>query len=158
MLLTPHTLVGLAIGTTVQNPLIGVPTAIGMHFVGDMLPHWDFFSNTEKFERRVGWRPLAVMADLIIGVTLGLTITLFILWVKGDQAMALNVFLCGIAGVLPDALEGPHIYMDREPKILRFLSSFQSKLQFQAPLPWGIITQIVVVIFALLIILNSLTL
>ena len=156
MLLTPHTLTGIAIGATVSNPLIGMPLAIIMHFVGDLVPHWDFYSHTSKEERRTGWRPLAVMGDLVCGVSIGLTFTLFALWVKNDTNLALRIFLCGIGSVLPDALEGPHIYFHKEPKILELISSIQNKVQFQAPLPWGIITQFVVILFSLGIILNSL--
>ncbi len=156
MLLTPHTMVGLAIGTTVSNPIIGVPASILMHFIGDLVPHWDFYSNTKNEERRVGWRPLAVMADLALGISVGLTTTLFALWVKNDSGLALNILLCGIGSVLPDALEGPHIYFHNEPKLLKLVSRTQSKLQFQAPLPWGILTQLLVMTFCALIILNSL--
>ena len=149
-------MVGLAIGASVQEPLVAVPLALAMHFAGDMVPHWDFFSNTKKEERRVGWRPIAVMADLVAGVALGLTVTLFTLWVKQDTSLAINIFLCGVASVLPDALEGPHIYMEKEPKVLRRISAVQSRLQFQAPLPGGIITQIVVAVVSFLVLANSL--
>jgi hypothetical protein len=156
MLLTPHTLVGMAIGASVQNPIIAFPISVGMHFAGDLVPHWDFFSNTGKEERRIGWRPLAVMAELILAVSLGITTTLFALWVRQDTSLAFNIFICGIGSVLPDALEGPHIYMTHEPKILQNVSKIQSRLQFQAPLPWGIITQILVAAISLLIIAGSL--
>ncbi len=155
MLLTPHTFVGVAIGASVANPLIAVPLSFIMHFVGDRVPHWDFYSNTEKSQRREGWRPLAVMADLSLGIGLGLSVTLYALWVLNDQALALNIFLCGVASVLPDALEGPYIYMKSEPKILSYLTEIQRKLQFQAPLPWGIITQLIVIIISSLVISAS---
>lgn len=151
MLLTPHTFVGIAIGSTISNPFIAVPLSFIMHFIGDKVPHWDFYSNTEKSERREGWRPIAVMADLVIGVAVGLTATYYILWVLKDSSLALNVFLCGIASVLPDALEGPYIYMKKEPKILRPITMIQKKMQFQAPLPWGILTQIFIILVSALI-------
>lgn len=155
MLLTPHTFVGIAIGTSVANPLIAVPLSFAMHFLGDRVPHWDFFSNTEKSERREGWRPLAVMADLAFGISLGLSVTLYALWVLNDGPLALNIFLCGIAAVLPDALEGPYIYMKNEPRSLSYLTRIQRKMQFQAPLPWGIITQLIVIVISTLIISAS---
>ena len=155
MLLTPHTFVGVAIATAIPNPFIAVPLSFALHFAGDMVPHWDFFSNTKKEERLVGWRPLAVMADLVIGVAVGLTFTLHTLWVLHNPSLALNIFLCGIASVLPDALEGPYIYMQKNPKILNWLTKTQSKMQFQAPLPWGVITQIFVIFVCLSLILSS---
>lgn len=155
MLLTPHTFVGIAIGSSITNPFIAVPLSFAMHFLGDKVPHWDFFSNTEKHQRREGWRPLAVMADLVVGVAIGLTATYYSLWVLGNNALALNIFLCGIASVLPDALEGPYIYMKKEPKILRPITMVQKRMQFQAPLPWGILTQILVILVSSLVFVYS---
>lgn len=155
MLLTPHTFVGIAIATSIPNPIISVPLSFLMHFAGDKVPHWDFYSNTKKEERLIGWRPLAVMADLVAGVAVGLTFTYYALWVTFDTSLALNIFLCGIASVLPDALEGPYIFMKYEPKFLRHLTNLQRKAQFQAPLPWGILSQVFVVLVCLLLIYNS---
>jgi len=155
MLLTPHVFTGVAIGASVQNPIAAVPLSIGMHFLGDAVPHWDFYSNTQKEERRKGWRPIAVMADLAVAIGVGLTATLYALWVVKDPALAINIFLCGIGSVLPDALEGPYIFTDNEPKILKPITIIQRNLQFQAPLPWGILTQIVVILASYLVISNS---
>lgn len=155
MLLTPHVFVGLAIGTSISNPFLAVPLSFAMHFLGDKVPHWDFYSNTTKEQRREGWRPVAVMADLVAGVALGLTATYYSLWVLNDSSLALNVFLCGIASVLPDALEVPHIFAKKEPWYLLPLSRLQSKMQFQAPLPWGVLTQIFIVAVSSLVILYS---
>ena len=155
MLLTPHVLVGVAIGTSITNPIISGPLAIGMHFLGDLVPHWDFFSNTQKEVRLKGWRPIAVMADLVIAVSVGLTATLYCLWVLNNPAVALSVFIAGICSVLPDALEAPHIYMQKDWGILGVLTRIQSRLQFQAPLPWGIISQVIVMLVASILILNS---
>jgi len=156
MLLTPHTFVGIAIGVAIQNPVVAVPVSFVMHYFGDMVPHWDFYSHTTKEERLRGWRPIAVMADLTIGVAIGLTATLFALWYLGNAQLALRVFLCGIAAVLPDALEAPHIFLQKETKILGALTNIQKKMQFQAPLPWGAISQLLVILVSLTLILSSL--
>ncbi len=151
MLLTPHTFVGVALGVAINNPFIAVPLSFCMHFLGDKVPHWDFYSNTKKEERVVGWRPVAVMADLALGVVVGLTSTLYALWVMHDSSLALNIFLCGIAAVLPDALEAPYIFMKKEPKILSHITKIQKKMQFQAPLPWGVLTQVLVILTSIFV-------
>lgn len=158
MLLVSHTFVGVAIASTIPNPYIAAPLSFAMHFLGDMVPHWDFYSKTKKEDRLVGWRPIAVMADLVIGVAIGLTSTLYALWVLKNQHLALNIFLCGIASVLPDVLEAPHIFMTREPKFLELITKVQKRMQFQAPLPWGMITQLLVILVSLLLISNSIIL
>ena len=155
MLLTPHTFVGVAIGASISNPFVAVPLSIAMHFLGDAVPHWDFYSNTTREERLKGWRPLAVMADLIIAVAVGLTATYYALWVLKDTNTATSIFLAGIAAVLPDALEGPYIFMQKETGVLNVLTNIQRKMQFQAPLPWGIITQLIVILVSLLVISSS---
>lgn len=149
MLLTPHTLVGIAIATNISNPAVAIITAFISHFLGDKLPHWDFYSNTKREERVVGWRPIAVMGDLAIGVAVGVAFTCYYLWVKNDLTMALTVFFCGIASVLPDALSSLTIVGGKEGRFLKTLNKIQSKMQFQAPLPWGILTQVLVIIISL---------
>ncbi len=156
MLLTPHTFVGIAIATSIPNPAIAAPLSFFMHFMGDLVPHWDFYSNTKKEQRLTGWRPVAVMADLVVGVAAGLTATYYALWFLKDTQLATNIFLCGIASVLPDALEVPHIFLKSEPKPLTYISAIQSRMQFQAPLPWGMISQLVVIGFSILIALTFL--
>lgn len=156
MLLTPHTLVGLTLGATIANPAVAVPLSFFMHFMGDLVPHWDFYSNTEFEERRVGWRPFAVLVDLVVAVAIGLTVTYYALWVVKSTDLALNIFLCGIAAVLPDAMEAPHLFLDKNWKPFMLVGRLQGKLQFQAPLPWGILTQIFVMGVSLFILYYTL--
>lgn len=158
MLLTPHTLVGVAIAATVPDISIAVPVSFVMHFMGDLVPHWDFYTHTTKEQRLNGWRPIAVMADLAIGIAVGMFFTLYALWVLKNPYLAASIFLSGIASVLPDALTGPSLYMDKVPFPFRWIHALQSRLQFPAPLPWGMFTQIIVGVFCLGLILGSLTL
>jgi len=151
MLLTPHVFVGVAIAKAVPNPLIAVPLSLIMHFLGDKVPHWDFYSNTSKEEKLTGWRPVAVMADFGLGIAIGLTFTLYALWVKNDPSLAIRTFLCGIVSVLPDALETPHIFTNTKYSWVEKLTEIQKKMQTQAPLPWGLLTQAVVVALCLLL-------
>ena len=149
MLLTPHTLIGVALASNFSNPFVSVPLAFISHFLGDKVPHWDFYSNTKREDRVKGWRPLAVMGDMAVGVAIGVGFTTYYLWYKQDPAMALSTFLCGIASVLPDALSGLTIIGGKENKFLNVLNKIQSKMQFQAPLPWGLLTQIIVIAVSL---------
>jgi len=151
MLLTPHVFVGLAVAKVIPNPLIAVPLSLVLHFLGDKVPHWDFYSNTSKEKRLTGWRPVAVMADFGLGIAVGSTFTLYALWLKNDPSLAIRYFLCGIASVLPDALETPHIFTDTKYNWVEKLTQVQKKLQTQAPLPWGILTQVVIVAVCLLL-------
>ncbi len=156
MLLTPHTFVGVTIASSIPNPFVSVPLSFFMHFLGDKVPHWDFFSNSKKEERLKGWRVLAVLSDFGLGIAVGVFFTLYALWVRNSSSLALNIFLCAAASNLPDALEAPHLYFGLNDRFTRTLLSIQHKMQFQAPLPWGIISQIVVVLVCLALLSNSL--
>lgn len=155
MLLTPHTFVGVAVAATVPQTGIAVFISFILHFIGDLIPHWDFYCGTTKEERLKGWRPLAVMADLSIGIAVGLTFTLYALWVLKNPNLSLNIFLCGIASVLPDAITGPALYVKNSNGISKICHKIQSRLQNQTSFLFGIATQIIVVIFSLLLISNS---
>ncbi|RJR26925.1 hypothetical protein C4561_04065 [candidate division WWE3 bacterium] len=158
MLLTPHTLVGIAIGASIPNPQIAVPLAFVMHFMGDMVPHWDFYTDTTIEQRQTGWRPIAVMADFGLGIATGTFFTLYALWIAGDASLALNIFLCGIAAVLPDALTAPVMFSKNPNFISKLLGKIQSALQFSAPVIFGLLTQILVSAFAFLLISSSIAL
>ena len=155
MLLTPHTFVGIAIASLIPNPFIAVPLSFIGHFLGDKVPHWDFYSNTKKEERTTGWRPMAVMGDLAVGVAVGIAFTSYAYWSLNDVNYALNIFLCGIASVLPDALSSLDLFLGKKGKLLNLLNRTQSAMQFQAPLPWGIITQIIVIAISLYLFSSS---
>jgi len=155
MLLTPHTFVGVAIAALIPNPLIAVPISFIGHFLGDKVPHWDFYSNTKKEERTTGWRPLAVMGDMAVGVAVGVGFTSYAYWGLGNSMLALNIFLCGVFSVLPDALSSLDLFLGKKHPLLHLLNRTQSAMQFQAPLPWGIISQIIVIAISLYLFLNS---
>lgn len=154
MLLTPHTLVGVTVASAIPNPFIAIPVAFALHFLGDSVPHWDFFSNTPKEDRLKGWRLPAVIIDFGVGLAVGLIFTLHALWVRHDSSLALNIFLCSAASTLPDALEIPHIFMGANDPFTRFVLKIQHRMQFQAPLPWGLISQAVVILVCLVLLLG----
>ncbi len=156
MLLTPHTFVGTAIATSVPNIFISVPLSFLMHLLGDKVPHWDFFTGTKVEDRRKGWRLIGVMLDLAVGVAVGMFFTLHALWVQHNSYLALNIFLCGLASNLPDAIEVPRSYFDSKNPFVMFMYRIQHAMQFRADLPWGVISQLFVVLVCLALLSGSL--
>lgn len=157
MLLTPHTIVGIAVATAIPNPYIAVPTAFVLHFLGDLVPHWDYCHKSHEgiVDKKY---PLKVMTDLSLGIGFGLFFTFYFLWQMKNPGMALNVFLCGISSVLPDAIIAPLMFDDNVkglPKLTYKIQEIQDKFHFSAPLPWGLISQLAVAGACLLLILNS---
>ncbi len=158
MLATPHTLVGLAVGALIQNPIIAVPAAFISHYFGDLVPHWDVY---EEFPEPKGaetkWKPVVTFLDIILGVAVGLSVTLYALWVKYDAMLATRLFLCGIAGVTPDALYVPLLFWGSKNKVLLFSQKVQEVMHFKANIIWGNVCQWSVAIVAFLMLSNSLT-
>jgi len=154
MLLTPHTIAGIAIATAIPDPYIAVPVAFGMHFLGDLVPHWDYCyeSSDGKMDKLY---PMKIMLDMSIGIGIGLFFTFYFLWVMKNPIMAANIFLCGIASVLPDAITGPAIFNENASGLPKFMHRIQHIVHFKAKLPWGILTQVLVSGVCLLLILNS---
>jgi hypothetical protein len=154
MLLTPHTIVGIAVATAIPNPYIAVPTSFVLHFLGDLVPHWDYCykSNEGTVDKNY---PLKIMADLTLGIGFGLFFTFYFLWQMKNPGMAINTFLCGISAVLPDAITGSVIFDENVKGLPKLMYRIQDKIHFVAPLPWGLISQLVVAGACLLLILNS---
>lgn len=158
MLLTPHMLSGMAVAVIVKNPILATPIAFLLHYLGDKVPHWDFYSHTKPEERVVGWRPIAVTAEVALGVAVGMAIISYVVYIKKDYFLAVRLVLCGIASVLPDLLSGAKMYLKNSNGLLELNDKIQTKMQFQAPLPWGIISQVIVSTFCLGVILHSIAL
>jgi hypothetical protein len=158
MLLTPHTFVGVAIAFLVPNPFIAFILSFIGHLLGDKIPHWDFYSNTKKEERTVGWRNLAVMGDMAFGVAIGVVFMSFSFWELNDPILTFSIFLCGVGSVLPDAISGIDLFLGKKNSLIHYVNKVQSAMQWQAPLPWGIISQLLVIIISLVLILNSIAL
>jgi hypothetical protein len=157
MILTPHVIVGVAIATTIHNPYIAVPTALALHFAGDLIPHWDYARESDDGTINK-YYPLKIMADMSLGIGIGMFFTMYALFAMNNPVLAGNVFLCGIFSVLPDVLIAPVIFNSDVKGFSKFVFKIQTFLHFHAPLPWGLISQIFVSAACLLLILNSIKL
>lgn len=141
MLLTPHTLVGIVIASKIGNPAIGLPLAFLSHFLGDRVPHWDFFT----FNPQAKITPkifLLIMLDFFLGLLIGLFFTFRAL---PNLPLAATVFTAAFLANLPDGLEVPVIFFGRNNSWIRKLTDFQRWNQTRMRLPWGLFTQIFVI-------------
>ncbi|MFC1622100.1 hypothetical protein ACFL13_01810 [Patescibacteria group bacterium] len=157
MLLTPHTLVGMAVATSIPNPIIAVPLSLLLHFAGDFMPHWDFFTNTTNKERHKGCVVFPILVDLVMGVIIGLSFMYYAFFKLDSIPLTINMLLCGIFSVLPDALTAPSIYVKNAHPLFKTVHKLQSKIGNSANPPWGIITQLIVAVMSLFLISNSIT-
>lgn len=137
MTLTAHALVGGAIATTIQNPILGITTAGISHIFLDMIPHWD--------EGR-GWREktkLRLFTESCFDLILGFGLSYFIF---GQFINFWYFFACVFASIALDLFEGPYLILNWKIPPFTWVYKFQSKIQGRAALPWGIVTQFATVL------------
>ena len=99
MVLTPHMLVGAAIGSKVGNVWVVFVLAIIAHFLIDKLPHWDYSDDVEEEIKNAFLLFISkVFLDLLSG-----SIILWYVFGVG-QPLAFNIFVGAVAGILPDMI------------------------------------------------------
>lgn len=141
MTATAHALVGAAIAVKIANPVVALPLAFVSHFVFDMLPHWDVMTEADKTNHKA----IFIKSSLDVIVGFGLVFLFF-----GFSPM---IFLGAFVSQLPDWLEVPSL-LGFKNKYFYWNYLFQHwihDLWFNSRLkaPWGIITQLIVVVLFL---------
>lgn len=140
MLETPHVALGAVIARAIPNPFISVPLSFASHFILDMVPHWNPHLNTEikKFGKLKNSTLYIITLDLVLALAFTLFFTSKALT---DQNMAINILLCSFASILPDVVEGPYFLFGYKNKYLDIWMKFQKRIQVDANLFWGLLTQ-----------------
>lgn len=143
MVITPHMLVGAAVGAHSPNLWSAFILGLFSHFLLDALPHWDYLkkvkiSNPDHLKK--------IGLDFILG---GLLV-LFLTW-SSPQKLFILVALG--AALLLDCLEA--IYYNFNIKWLRPLSLIHHKIHFQKRLCFwsGLPLMLIVSLLALLILI-----
>ena len=151
MLELPHVLVGAAIATSVSNPVLAFPLALASHFITDYVPHWNPHINTEikKYGSITQKSLLILAADSGGALVLGASIA----YLKSQSlSQFLVIMACCLMAVLPDVLEIPYYFFKQKIKWMEDLITFQRSHQWNVPVLWGMLAQIIVSLGALFII------
>ena len=148
MVLTAHVAIGIALSQEIHNPLISWPASFGFHFLGDLVPHWDALTGSSKEKSIQPWRWILMILDIVCGLTLGLFFVFRALWFFGNAWQALNILGACFLSVLPDLVELPHVLLGKSNKISLLMLSIQRKIHIKQKLPWGFVTQILVIALA----------
>ncbi|HPH78782.1 MAG TPA: hypothetical protein PLH65_01745 [bacterium] len=138
MLSTVHMMTGAAVGVATENWWATTIGCVVLHFLWDMLPHWDPSYKTWK---KRDWH-IAAAVDLLMGLGL-------ILYVTGGY---LNVYIVVgvIMSILPDLLT--LAYKLLKIKLLEPLVQWHDKIQNRASGWWGLFFQVVVAVIMTVII------
>jgi hypothetical protein len=155
MMALSHALVGVAIATAVPNPLISGPLIFVSHFLLDAIPHWDFGTDWQK-------RSKAQTGALAIGETiLAFILTGIIFWGKLSPLYYLYAFSLA---ELADWMQAPwfiffakqngHTTGNKKSFFYTFFywnDRIQDHFHTRATFPFGVITQVITVLFFLIL-------
>ena len=136
MTATAHALIGASIAAKVANPYLAIPLAILSHFLLDLVPHWDEGTNHKK-KSLVKIRVEATL-DVLVGF-----IAAFLIFRNFIDPVYLFVMV--IAAQLPDWLEAPAAWFNVKIPPFSWMDWLGHKLQSRMQLPWGLVTQVVIV-------------
>lgn len=148
MLITPHILVGTAIGVAVGNPVAGFALGVVSHYILDIIPHTD--SGTWHYYEPLIGKHLDVR-DFTMGIVDASVAVFSLLTLAGYAPIIGAAPLVGaFGGLLPDLvmLAGLFIPALSKWKGLAWYYKFQNSFHYTAkPNQWilGVFTQIVAV-------------
>jgi len=155
MMASAHTLVAGAIASKIGDPVLALPLALLSHFILDSIPHWDFGTNWKKRTKLA--TGVFAIADTAFGFGAA-----WMIFSKHTNPFLLSS--CLVLSVLPDWLEAPWYIFFAKPthtepnthasmieKIVYWIYKSNNKIHTKTGYPWGVITQIVTVLFFFLI-------
>lgn len=136
MTATAHALIGASIAVKIASPYVGIPLAIFSHFAADLIPHWD--AGTNRRQKSLTRLRIEATFDVLLGFALS-----FLLF--RNLVDPTYLFTMIIAAQLPDWLEAPASKFGIRIPPFTWSEWLGHKLQNRMQLPWGLVTQIVIV-------------
>lgn len=151
MLSISHATTGAFVASKFMNPLIYVPAAVALHFMEDWIPHWDIGEGMCEGRRSrraafyLGVLDLVLAAVIIWWFWLSRYSLLEILTFK--QPIAWHIMAGALAGILPDLIEAPKIFLGIEIKLFKPITRFHERFHHSIPHKIrGLIPQILLLI------------
>lgn len=142
MILSTHFIAGAAVASKTDNPLILVASALALHFVLDVIPHWQYIYTTDELKNKK--IQVIVAADLLAGPLLAIILT-----GTTDIYRLLWLWLGGLFCMLPDFFVVLSIIFPKN-KVFEKMLDFHEYIQKYAHQErlLGIITQLAVIFLA----------
>jgi hypothetical protein len=137
MFLTNHTLTGVLLGLTVDNPVLLAPTAVASHLVLDMTPHYG-----PSGDHSLGSRFFYIAGTIDFALSVAVTVGACLLWPQ----RAVNIIIGVVGADLPDLTYLP-IAAFGVARVNR-IPGYKAMLAFLARIQWyekppGIISELV---------------
>lgn len=138
MTATSHALIGTIIAVKIGNPALAIPIAIASHIVADAIPHWDTATNRKK----KGFKKMFI--DTFFDVALGFYLSYLLVILFFPKTNPSYVFIMIIASQLLDWMTAPYYFF--HIKAFKFAYTFQKSFDNKLNLPWGLVTQIILIV------------
>lgn len=149
MILAPHMLAGAALAAYIPQPALLALSAVALHYLLDVLPHWEYDIMTSR---------KATACKIAVDIVAGLLIIFFAMQ-RFDPAQQALILWGAFFGILPDGLLA--IYIFSREKYLRRLARFHifwhTRIiphKTHPPLWLGITTEIIVVAISLFLLVR----
>lgn len=136
MTATAHAVVGGAIAAGTPLP-ISLPLALTSHFLMDLVPHWDFGTHFKNRPRYIS--TILAALDVLFGFAL-------VYFVFGSYVSPVNLWLTVLVSQLPDWIGAPNLFFNLKLKPAEAVLNFQRRFHGRLDLPWGIVTQLFLIV------------
>jgi len=162
MIITPHLLIGAAIGFKVKHFGWIIFLGIISHFFLDIIPHWDYENKEFKvFSKNKSYKSLlGFFLKIVIDSLIGLIILFFVIWQKNitNSKYLLYILIGILASLLPDIISVFNKLIPNKLHILKVYETFHEEIfhnpqHIKKPTFIGLGTEILTSIIAILIML-----
>jgi len=141
MILTPHILIGIAIGVKIQNPWLGFFAGLASHLILDAIPHNEY--GQKDTGKKIKEMNLSTILKALLDISIGLGLVYFIYTIK---SFVINPW--AITGaVLPDIISV--LSWQFPNKFFTILNKFHSFHAKKFDGKFGIVTQIIISVIVL---------
>lgn len=148
MILAPHMLAGAALATSIHQPILLAASAIGFHYLFDILPHWEYdFLTPQKKD----------IYKIVLDIGTGLAILFFVMQGVGSTEQLLLLW-GSFFGIVPDGFSAIYFfshgkYLRRQMRFHVFWHSLIVPEKTHPPLWLGLATEIIVIAVSLFVLL-----
>lgn len=137
MLLATHALVGASAAQKIKNPFLSFPLILALHFLMDLIPHWDLGTDFRKRTK---------VKNFFLAFLDGLSALLSVFFLfQYQKSFSFLLWLGAGISLLPDFLEAPYIFLDFH--LFPSIDHFHSKIAHRKSreVIGGLIPQLIII-------------
>ena len=139
MLSVAHAATGALIASKLPHPLLYIPLAIGAHYLEDWIPHWDVGTGLTNGNRTKRTAFILEIFDLILTVAV-----IYYFWQHTQTTLQTDIWVGALAGLTPDLLGTPKIFLGWKIKLLEPLNKFHESFHHSIPnIAMGLLPQVI---------------